>query len=676
MLANKLISAATVVQKDNYLNYVAMLLHADGTNGANNNTFIDSSVNNIAITAGSSTTQGSLNPYGNNWSNYFNGTTDYLTLPDSAVYATGTNNFTLECWINPSQTSASFARIISQQGSAGYWGLRQQTNTLTYFYLNAATGATVSITSGAVLTSFVWHHVAVVRNGNDFTLYVDGVSVATGTSAGAVPDIARVVAIGAYFETSASEFFTGYISNIRLVSGSAIYTAAFSPPTTPLAAVAGTSLLTCQSNRFSDKSSNNFIVTMIGSSKVLNFSPFKESSDYSAGSLFFSADAISYLTTASNTAFAAGTGAFTWEAWFYPNSFSQDANLGDILFLVNTTNGLLISKTSTALGNSWGIAASGVGFRVTSTTNPIIGQWNHMAVSRSGTGTNQTALWLNGVRIAVGTSADNFAQGPLLVSNSSTSNDLDGWLADVRFVKGTAIYNPASTTYTIPTSPLTAVTNTSLLLSGKNAAIYDSVSKGDLVTLSNVQLDTSVKKFGTASLAFTSTGGRIRKYYDTLFDIVTGTFTFEAWVYPTVSSTGHRIFATGGGSAGWNNTNGIHVLIQMANGKLNLQLATNTATPIGFSTTDEIPVNQWTFITVSVIGTTAYLGVNGNVVSGSVSTRARPSSNPTLNLGLIPGEALGSVFSYLGYMDEVRFTTGVARYTSSFTPPTAPFPNS
>lgn len=673
MLANKLLSAtiAPVTQTDPYFNYVAMLLHADGTNGANNNAFIDSSPNNFTITVGGSPTQGSLNPYSTNWSNYFNGSSSYMTVADNNALDLGTGDFTIECFVYVIGGSSRYPRLLAKgtYGQAGSWSITLDTLTegIAFEY-----GTTPTYITALGLTKEKWHHFAVVRSGSLITVYLNGVSSgsATGTN-----DFTNTNILYLGKADVAADYLQGYLSNVRIVKGSALYTANFTTPTAPITAVAGTSLLTCQSNRFSDKSSNNFTVTMIGSSKVLNFSPFKESGDYSAGSLFFD-DAGSYLRTPSNSVLDPSNGSFTWETWFYPNSFNQASDGGDTLLYTGATGGLLIGRPRLSAGNTWGVGQSGQAYRLLSSTLPINGQWNHMAVTRSGTGTNQTALWLNGVRVAIGTVSQTFVQGTVDLSSGYLPAGLDGWLADYRLLKGTALYNPDSTTYTIPTSPLTAVTNTSLLLSGKNAAIYDSVSKGDLLTLSNVQLNTSVKKFGTASLAFTSTGGRIRKYYDPLFDIVTGTFTFEAWVYPTVSSTGHRIFATGGGSAGWNNTNGIHVLIQMANGKLNLQLATNTSTPIGFSTTDEIPVNQWTFITVSVIGTTAYLGVNGNVVSGSVSTRARPSSNPTLNLGLIPGEALGSAFIYLGYMDEVRFTTGVARYTSSFTPPTAPFPNS
>jgi len=65
---------------DPQFNYVSALLTGDGTNGAQNNTFIDSSANNFTITRAGNTTQGSVSPYGGNWSNYFDGSGDYLSV--------------------------------------------------------------------------------------------------------------------------------------------------------------------------------------------------------------------------------------------------------------------------------------------------------------------------------------------------------------------------------------------------------------------------------------------------------------------------------------------------------------------------------------------------------------------------------------------------------------------
>ena len=81
MLAEKLLPVVKAAPSDPYFYDVTMLLTGDGTNGAQNNTFLDSSSNAFSITRNGNTTQGSFSPYGSLWSNYFNGATpDYLTV--------------------------------------------------------------------------------------------------------------------------------------------------------------------------------------------------------------------------------------------------------------------------------------------------------------------------------------------------------------------------------------------------------------------------------------------------------------------------------------------------------------------------------------------------------------------------------------------------------------------
>ena len=178
-------------------------------------------------------------------------------------------------------------------------------------------------------------------------------------------------------------------------------------------------------------------------------------------------------------------------------------------------------------------------------------------------------------------------------------------------------------------------------------------------------------------MAFDGTGDWLLSPYRPFFDLVpANAWTFEAWVHPLSFGNDKRIFSTGGGTAAWNSSTGIHVLIQTlaTTGALNLQLSTNTASPTGASTTQALNVVAWNHVAVSVSGNTAYLAVNGTVTSVSVSTKVRPSGNPSLALGIIPGEA-SNVFDFWGYMDEVRLTTGVARYTANFDVPQRPLPD-
>ena len=85
---------------DAYFKYVSLLLNTTSTNGAQNNTFLDSSTNAFSVTRNGDTTQGSFNPYmpTGYWSGYFDGAGDFLSVPDDAAFLL-TGDFTVEAWI-------------------------------------------------------------------------------------------------------------------------------------------------------------------------------------------------------------------------------------------------------------------------------------------------------------------------------------------------------------------------------------------------------------------------------------------------------------------------------------------------------------------------------------------------------------------------------------------------
>ena len=154
-----------------------------------------------------------------------------------------------------------------------------------------------------------------------------------------------------------------------------------------------------------------------------------------------------YLTAPSNAAFAVGTSDFTMETWFYPTSASQT---GQFFFV--STGGIQMGYLNSS---NWGLCHANVAWQTTTGTLPTTNAWNHMAITRSGT---TIALFMNGVRLATGTIGTNYAQNTCVIGQG-----IIGYMSNSRFVKGTAVYNPSNPTYTVPTAPLTNITNTSLL---------------------------------------------------------------------------------------------------------------------------------------------------------------------------------------------------------------------
>ena len=116
------ISNSTI--NDPYSQYVTLLLNANNTGGTQNNTFLDSSSNNFSITRNGNTTQGSFSPYGSNWSNYFNGTTDYLYAGQNDAFSFGTGNFTVEFFVYTSSATMQMVYDTIQPGISGGAGNR------------------------------------------------------------------------------------------------------------------------------------------------------------------------------------------------------------------------------------------------------------------------------------------------------------------------------------------------------------------------------------------------------------------------------------------------------------------------------------------------------------------------------------------------------------------------
>jgi hypothetical protein len=173
----------------------------------------------------------------------------------------------------------------------------------------------------------------------------------------------------------------------------------------------------------------------------------------------------------------------------------------------------------------------------------------------------------------------------------------------------------------------------------------------------NAKLSTAQKKFGTASLALDGSGDYAKVLTTTDFGFVTSDFTIEAWVYRTASNgSNQEIFDFRTTSAQ------VVPLLYLSVGGIPIY-AVNTASVITGGAA--ISNNTWTHIAVSKSGNSTKLFVNGTQ-SGSTYT----DNNTYLSTAPVQiGARYDGVASFLGYIDDVRVTKGIARYTTTFTPP-------
>ena len=630
---------------DGQFNYVTMLLHGDGTNGAQNNTFLDSSTNNFTITRNGNTTQGSFSPYGSNWSNYFP-SSSYLEIANNTALQMSTGDFTIEFWLNFS--SLSNYQTIFTKGYNNAGGLLVQTDTGTGKLLVYVAGSVV-ITASSASTLGTWNHYALVRNSGTLTLYLNGTSVGSVSNSTNFNNTESFNVGG-----SVSGYYTnGYISNFRVVKGTAVYTGSFTPSTTPLTAITNTQLLVCQSNRFVDNSANAFLSTITGTPSVQRFNPFGTSTAYSTsvigGSGYFD-KASDYLDGPTNSAFAFGTGDFTLSAWVYifngtsaqiiwtnqTTSSASAPNLG--FFILN--NKVCINNTNTSHSESTGTIANN--------------SWNYVGVTKSsGTYTFYINGSASGTTSSIGT--NDFTENACRIGygNYGSGFYFGGYITDLRVIKGSAV------TPSVPTSPVGTVTNTQLLLNMTNGAIIDNAMMNNLETVGNAQISTSVKKYGTGSLYFDGTGDYLVCPASATSRFA-GSFTVEFWLYfNSIPSNYINLFQ------GLTTSTQIFITTK-ANGQ-GLRFGLSGVAEYA-AATKTWSTGTWYHVALVRNGTNVRFYVDGTNVSDGTYTDSTTYSGVMGIGGTFAGQA-----DLNGYIDDLRISNGFARYTANFTPPTAAF---
>ena len=646
---------------DSYFNYVSLLLNGDGTNGAQNNTFLDSSTNNFTITRNGNTTQGSFSPYGNLWSNYFDGSS-YLSAPAGSAWAFGTGDFTVETWINTNTTNSQQCITGTYLNSSSGFSFTIETSNN---YLKVRTlGDPVVLTGNVTVTPNVWHHVAVVRSSGTITLYLDGTSCGSTSNSDNITSNGVAMYIGQLGNSSG--YVNGYLSNVRIVKGTAVYTSNFTPSTTPLTAVSGTQLLTSQSNRFIDNSSNAFALTVNGSPSVQRFSPFLPTQAYSTttngGSGYFNGSN-STLDLGGQSQFAFGTNDFTIECWIYVPSFGSGAVICGM-----RPNGVNGPYPQLGYGSSGQLATYvNSNNTIVSSTDMNINTWNHVAwVRHNGVST----LYQNGVSVGTASDTTNYSVGanrPILGINdfNESSNAFNGYMSNFRIVNGTAVY---TTNFTPSTTPLTAISGTSLLLNDVNVGIPDLSQNNVLQTVGSAQVSTSVYKYGTGSLSFNGSSDYLIAPPNRNFNFATtgSDFTIEAWIYP--SSTGSISTIASVWTQGGVN-NGDQWIWCVNNGTLQFYWEPYDDTN-PFISGGSVPNNTWTYCAITKKANAFTLWVNG-VATATGTNSGTTTGTYQLDVGKY-GNNSSSYWN--GYIDDLRITSGYARYTTNFTPPTQALP--
>jgi hypothetical protein len=646
------------------------LLTLQSNVAVNSSQFLDESANSFVITRAGNTSQGSFSPYfPGGWSAFFDGTGDYISLPDNEVFNFGASNFTIECWVYTIGGTGEYA-IYGQRASSlvytpVYLGMKAGG-----IYILASDGASWIINpgfaSGNAVTPNVWSHIALVRNGSNFTAYINGQAGQSGTSAATLINPTDNVTIGASSAAGDTPWL-GYISNLRVVKGTALYTANFTPNVTIFSAydTANTSLLMLRGSTLTDDSATGSPLTPTGDTKTTTFSPFSSFTITPKSFSYKFSGTLDYLSNVSSN-LAMSTGDFTIESWVYSRAGSNNG----VFQISGNTYGLANSNTNTlAVGissNKAVVKANNNSY--TSTGVSILGNaWNHIALTRLA---GNTRLFINGnLDNTVGLTGNivdsvNYTSANIAIGGyNTTGNLLNGYISNFRVVKGSALY---TANFTVSSTPLSIVSGTALLTA--NSATISEVSNNLTLTGNGNVTPSKYNPFGetvTSAVAydqglhggsayFDGTGDYLTTPSNLAFAFGTGDFTIEGWFYFSGTiSTYQRIW--------WFSTDTDNTEINSSA----LRFGGTGQTTITGST---LTANRWYHIAYTRQSSNGKLFLDGVQVGATTTNSYNSSTARTLTIfatsaGLNPAT---------GYVSNFRVIKGTAVYTGNFVPPTAP----
>ena len=554
--------------------YTDVVFKADGNN-KQNSTFTDGGGSNHSVTSNNDARLSSFTPFHPaGYSAYFDSAStggNQIDAPASGNFLIGTGAFTLEAWIicDTKVADTYYRRIFSLDGPSG------NSNGNLQMTINPSTGSIDmwSNTSDLDLAGTIavddgkWHHVAIVRSGTTITSYVDGrvnrsgtYSAAIGTHNSSQPR----PRIGSYGGTNGR--FKGTIHSLRLVVGTAVYTADFAP-SGPLTNVTNTKLLMTLSPIPRDGSSSGHRLTQTGQGiehkriAPTDWGDYEKWEVASHGHSLAIGDTYGYLSH--NDIGMSGLNDFTIEAWVYPTSgFKPWANCvygsgnatslaSEFIYYGWTSNGTTCMFSNKSNNSTPTVEGSA--------DDIVLEQWHHIAFVRA---SNQASIYVNGVKKAGPTSmTGTMAAAPTGRAYIGTQSydpgngnrTINGFISDFR-IHNTCLY---TNDFTPPTTKLTATSGTQYLMAAATPGIYDGAAgigntpgaNYPLKLVGNTKSSTATKKYASSSMDFDGSGDYI--LFEHIGGLGDGDFTIEAWVYHDTLGT-QNWFSQYRGSTGFN----------------------------------------------------------------------------------------------------------------------------
>jgi hypothetical protein len=216
--------------------YTVALLHMNGADAST--TFTDESGKSWTAN-GNAQIDTAQSKFGGA-SGLFDGTGDYISASDSADWqldgGSNSNKWTIDFWVrfNGDPGTGTQGFIQQRVDNNNFWALLLGNNLL-QFYVRSGGADIVLLTFAWNPGTATWNHIAIVKDGtNGYMAFVDGTQVGTTqVDTDPIPDFAGGIVVGNYVGTGgASNYFNGWIDELRISKGVARWVGTFTPPTT------------------------------------------------------------------------------------------------------------------------------------------------------------------------------------------------------------------------------------------------------------------------------------------------------------------------------------------------------------------------------------------------------------------------------------------------------------
>jgi hypothetical protein len=199
---------------------------------------------------------------------------------------------------------------------------------------------------------------------------------------------------------------------------------------------------------------------------------------------------------------------------------------------------------------------------------------------------------------------------------------------------------------------------------GSTTIVDSSANNWSFTNTGSVAYSTTQTKFASTSIYFNGSRNLVLATATNLQ--MPGDFTWEAWVYATTTAGFYGIIGTSAIYGRILISNNAGLYWESDNGSAPLAVSS------GYPPTGAWTANAWQHVALTRSGSSWRFFKNGTQIGSTQTASFTPETTQNLNIG----STYGSSNRFTGYLEGVRFTKGVARYTANFTAPTAAFPTS